>query len=81
VFNPRADVERTPIRTARFDPGNASRLLAPTDSFDALRIDLADWFGPLAPGSYRLHATFAADSGLGEGQTSDLYFTVGDPSP
>ena len=81
AFNPRAGVERTPTRTARFDPGDASRSLAPTESFDALRIDLADWFGPLAPGSYRLHATFAADSGLGEGRTSDLYFTVGDPSP
>lgn len=81
VFIPRAGVERTPTRAARFDPGDASRSLAPTESFDALRIDLADWFGPLAPGSYRLHATFAADSGLGEGRTSDLYFTVGDPSP
>jgi hypothetical protein len=81
VFNPTVGVERTPTRTARFDPGDASRSLAPTESFEAMQLDLADWFGPLAPGNYTCHLTFAADSGLGEGRTSDLYLTVGDPSP
>ena len=35
---PTADrIEHRPSRTARFDPGNASRMLAPTESFEAFR--------------------------------------------
>ncbi|WP_435016305.1 hypothetical protein TA3x_003869 [Tundrisphaera sp. TA3] len=79
--DPRKGVERPMTRTARFDPGEDSRSLAPAESFDAMQLDLADWFGPLAPGQFTCHLTFAADSGLGEGRTNDLYLTVGDPSP
>jgi hypothetical protein len=70
--------EHQPTRSARFDPGGASRILAPTESFVAMQIDLNDWFAPLRPGSYRAHVTFAKDSGLGEGTTNDAYFVIGD---
>jgi hypothetical protein len=72
---------RKPTRTARFDPGDAFRTLAPTESFEAMSLDLNDWFGPLAPGSYRLQATFSAVSGVEEGTTYQLPFAIGDPGP
>ncbi len=72
--------EHTPTRTARFEPGDASRILAPTESFEAMQIDLSDWFGALGAGTYRVHLTFAKNSGLGEGTTNDAYFAIGEPS-
>lgn len=62
-------VEIPPARTARFDPGPASRTLAPTEAFEAARIDLNEWFSGLRPGSYRLRIDFGEDSGLGRGRT------------
>ena len=70
--------EHQPTRTARFDPGDASRILAPTESLEAMQIDLNDWFAPLGPGNYRARVTFAKESGLGEGTTNDAYFVIGD---
>ena len=71
--------DHEPTRAAHFDPGDASRTLAPTESFAAMQIELSDWFGPLGPGGYRVHIAFAKNSGLGEGPTNDLYFVIGDP--
>jgi hypothetical protein len=71
--------DRKPTREARFDPGDASRPLGPTESFEALSLDLNDWFAGLAPGSYQFRMTFAPDSGLGEGGTNEAFFRIGDP--
>jgi hypothetical protein len=70
--------EHRPTRAAHFDAGDASRTLAPTDSFAAMQIERSDWFGPLGPGAYRVRITFAKNSGLGEGPTNDLFFMIGD---
>ena len=67
-----------PKRPTHFNPGAASRLLAPLDGFEAIRLDLNDWFDLTKPGTYRVRATFAAGSGLGEGSSSEAYFQVGD---
>jgi hypothetical protein len=70
--------EHEPTRAAHFDPGVALRTLAPTESFGAMQIELSDWFGPLAPGAYRVRIAFSKNSGLGEEPTNDLYFMIGD---
>ncbi len=70
---------RKPTRTGRFDPGDASRTLAPTESFEAARLDLDDWYGELPPGHYWLHLTFGADSGVGEGTTNRMEFWIIEP--
>ncbi|WP_406698713.1 hypothetical protein V5E97_07485 [Singulisphaera sp. Ch08] len=67
-----------PKRVAHFDPGEGARLLAPLETFEAMRLDLNDWFDLTKPGHYRLNVTFAADSGVGEGVSSEVYFLVGD---
>ena len=51
---------------------------SPVESFEALQIDLNDWFAGLGPGSFRLHIAFAKDSGIGEGMTNDIFFTIVD---
>ncbi|MEJ7636664.1 MAG: hypothetical protein WKF75_01435 [Singulisphaera sp.] len=66
-----------PKRDAHFDPGEGSRPLTPLEAFEAMRIDLDDWFDLTKPGRYRLRVTFAADSGIGEGSSSEAYFQVG----
>jgi hypothetical protein len=66
-----------PKRDAHFDPGEASRPLVPLEAFEAMRLDLNDWFDLTKPGRYRLRVTFAADSGIGEGSSSEAYFQVG----
>ncbi|WP_435006863.1 hypothetical protein P12x_004324 [Tundrisphaera lichenicola] len=65
-----------PIRDVHFDPGDGSRSLEPLESFEAMRLDLNDWFNLSKPGRYRLRATFEADSGVGEGSASEVYFQV-----
>jgi hypothetical protein len=67
-----------PKRDAHFDPGGASRELQPLESFEAMRIDLNDWFDLTAPARYRFRVTFAVDSGFGEGASSEVYFQVGE---
>jgi hypothetical protein len=64
-------------RDARFDPGPASRSLAPLESFEAGRLDPADWFDVSRPGRYRLAVKFDSDSGVGEGYGTEVYFQVG----
>ena len=66
-----------PKRVARFDPGEGSRTLAPLEAFEAMRIDLNDWFDLTMPGPYRLRVTFAAASGVAEGSASEVHFRVG----
>jgi hypothetical protein len=67
-----------PKRSAHFDPGEASRELQPLEAFEAMRLDLNDWFDLTAPARYRLRITFAPNSGFGEGASSEAYFQVGD---
>ena len=67
-----------PRRTDRFDPSGAARPLGPFEAFEAMRLDLNDWFDLTRPGSYRVHVTFAADSGVGSGETYDWHFKVGE---
>jgi len=77
-FNqPQASDPVEPKRDARFEPGDGSRTLEPFEAFEAMRIDLNDWFDLSKPGRYRLRATFAADSLVGEGSASEIYFQVG----
>ncbi len=70
---------RQPARTDQFDPGNASRTLAPSESFEALRLDLNEWYAGLKPGWYWLQVNFGADSGIGEGTTDQLQFWIVEP--
>jgi hypothetical protein len=70
--------ELKPKRTARFDPGDASRPLAAFEEFEAARLDLVDWFDLTKPGSYRVRVKFAADSGVGGGTSNDTYFRIAD---
>jgi|GEM_PF-3463045 len=66
-----------PKQIVHFDPGNESRSLAPLETFEAMRFDLNDWFDLTKPGKYYFRVNFAADSGIGEGSTKDVYFQVG----
>jgi hypothetical protein len=68
-----------PSRTDRFAPGEATRTLARFEVFEAVQLDLNDWFDLTRTGSYRVHVAFTADSGVGEGTSNDWHFTVGDP--
>jgi hypothetical protein len=63
-------------RHDHFDPGNGARLLAPLDSFEAMRLDLSDWFDVTKPGLYRFRVTFSGDSGIGEGSAAEAHFQV-----
>ena len=65
-----------PQREAHFEPGDSARTLETLEAFEAARIDLAPWFGPLPPGQYRLQVQFDAGSGLGQGSASPAYFLV-----
>jgi hypothetical protein len=67
-----------PRRDLHFEPGNATRSLAPLESFEAIRFDLDNWFDMTRPGMYRLIVTFTASSGLGEGSSGEVRFQVGD---
>ncbi len=67
-----------PRRDDHFEPGDATRTLAPLESFEAMRIDLNDCFDMTRPGRYELAVTFDASSGLGKGSSGNLRFQVGD---
>ena len=69
--------ELKPKRTDHFDPGEAARPLGPFAEFDAMQLDLNEWFDLSRRGTYYAHVRFAADSGIGEGTSNHLYFTVG----
>jgi hypothetical protein len=71
-------VEHQLTRNAWFDPGDAARIVAPTESFEAMQFDLSDWFAALGPGTHRVHVTISKNSGLGEGTTNSVYFAIGD---
>jgi hypothetical protein len=71
--------ELTPKRTQRFEPGTDSRSLEAFEKFEAARFDLTDAFDLLQPGSYRLRIASAAESGIGEGASSDWHFKVVSP--
>ena len=66
-----------PKRDGHFDPGQGTRLLAPLETFEAIRLDLNDWFDLTKAGSYRVGVTFGADSGIGEGSAAEAYFRIG----
>jgi hypothetical protein len=65
-----------PRGDAHFDPGHDSRLLAPLESFEAMQLDLSDWFDLSKPGIYFVAVTFAGDSGMGEGTSVQSEFTI-----
>ena len=67
-----------PKRDAHFDPNKESRPLTPLEAFEAMRLDLADWFDLTKPGKYHIGVNFTADSGIGEGSSSEASFQVGD---
>ncbi len=67
-----------PWRDAHFEPDNATRWLAPLESFEAMRLDLNDWFDLTRPGRYDLVVTFDTNSGLGKGSSGGARFQVGD---
>jgi hypothetical protein len=67
-----------PKRDAHFEPGEESRPLTPLETFEAMRLELNDWFNLTNPGRYRVRVTFAADSGIGEGVSSEAIFQFGD---
>ena len=64
-----------PLRPGATD---ASRPLAPFEVFEAMRLDLNEWFDLTKPGGYHVRVKFTADSGVGEGASNDWYFTIGD---
>ena len=66
-----------PKRDAHFNPGDASRNLATLETFEAMRLDLNEWYDLSKPGKYRLRAVFAADSGMGEGSAAEVSFQIG----
>jgi hypothetical protein len=66
-----------PKRDAHFGSGEGSRPLAPLEAFEAMRFDINDWFDLAKPGRYRLRVNLAADSGIGEGWSNEVYFQVG----
>jgi hypothetical protein len=77
----RPGIPNEPIRAKRtdhFDPGVATRPMAAFEVFDAMELDLNDWFDLTRRGSYRVQVTFAADSGVGVGSTNSWHFTVGE---
>jgi hypothetical protein len=74
LLKPRDQVE--PKRDVHFDPGPDSRVLAPLESFEAMHLDLTDWFDLTKPGIYFVAMTFAGDSGMGEGTSVQSEFTI-----
>ena len=68
-----------PLRTEQFDPNKAARMLAPSESFEALRVNLADWYAGLKPGGYWLQMNFETESGIGEGTTNRLQIRIDEP--
>ncbi len=68
-----------PKRTDAFVPGEATRSLAPFEAFEAMQLDLNDWFDLTRTGSYYVQVKFAADSGVGEGTSNDWSFSISDP--
>lgn len=64
-------------RLADFEPTGASRVLGPAESFEAMRIDVNDWFDLSAPGRYSVTAVVAPESGLGEATIRGYTFQVG----
>ena len=65
-----------PKRDAHFEPGQDSRLLAPLESFEAMQLDLNDWFDLTKPGIYFVAVRFTADSGMGDGESVRSDFTI-----
>jgi hypothetical protein len=65
-----------PKREATFVPGDAARKLAPGEEVEVMRLTLGDWFDLSQPGYYQLRAVFAADSGVGVGQSGPAYLPV-----
>lgn len=70
--------ELKPKRTDSFAAGGALRPLAPFEEFEAMRLDLKEWFDLSRPGLYQVWVTFSAESGFGEGTSNRWYFTMGD---
>ena len=63
----------TPISTL----ATRRAVLSPLEAFEAVRLDLNDWFDLTKPGKYGVTVIFEAGSGIGEGSSSQAYFQVG----
>jgi hypothetical protein len=74
MVEPRDLVE--PKRHAHFEPGQESRLLAPLESFDAMQLDLNEWFDLTKPGNYIVSVSFSGDSWMGDGESVRSAFTI-----
>ena len=62
--------------STRLDPGQATTVLAPTQITHAMRIDLSRWFEITRPGCYRAKLVISKESGLGEGETNRVCFSM-----
>jgi hypothetical protein len=79
IFNRAKPSESVPPKQdSHFDPTNRSRALDPLEAFEAIRLDLTEWFDLTRPGNYHLGMEIAAESGIGEGSSSLVYFDVGE---
>ena len=69
--------EEMPSREpATFTPGRGERVLDASESMPAFQGDLRDWFAVTQPGLYRLYVTWEKDSGVGEGLSNEVLFTL-----
>ena len=78
--SPPAWEDLTPRPIARFEPGGASRVLDPAESFEAFRLDLNALFDLDRPGTFRLRAAFAGGSGVAEGTSNEVTFRLLPPA-
>ncbi len=60
-----------------FEPAEASRTLEPLESFEAMRLNINEWFDLSEPARYHFWVTFDADSGFGETRAAAFSFQVG----
>jgi hypothetical protein len=72
--------ELAPKITARFAAGGDERVLAPAGEVEAFTLDLNDWFEITKPGAYRLKFVSTKDSGLGEGESNEVMFSLAAPT-
>lgn len=68
--------EIEPKVTAHFAAGAEESPLAAAEEIDAFTLDLNKLFEITKPGSYRLKFVFTKDSGLGEGKSKEVTFSL-----
>lgn len=63
-------------RTAHFVSDKPGRVLAPTEEFEAFKLDLNEWFDLKKPGSYRAYIIFSGECGFTEGKSHPAMFIL-----